>query len=76
ITAADVAWSMMTLKEKGHPLLRVILRDLAGAEAEGEKLVKLTFAEGRSRDLPLTVAGMPILSKAWYANRDFEASTM
>ncbi|QCI65089.1 extracellular solute-binding protein [Phreatobacter stygius] len=76
ITAADVAWSMMTLKEKGHPILRVILRDLAGAEAEGEKLVKLTFAQGRSRDLPLTVAGMPILSKAWHATRDFEASTM
>jgi microcin C transport system substrate-binding protein len=76
ITAEDVAWSMMTLKEKGHPLIRIVLRDLAGAEAEGERVVAVRFAEGRSRDLPLTVAGLPILSKAWYANRDFEASTM
>ncbi|MCZ0737392.1 extracellular solute-binding protein [Phreatobacter sp. AB_2022a] len=76
ITAADVAWSLTTLKEKGHPILRVLLRDVAGAEAEEERLVKVTFAEGRARDLPLTVAGMPILSKAYYATRDFEASTM
>jgi microcin C transport system substrate-binding protein len=76
ITAEDVAWSFLTLKEKGHPLLRVVLRDLAGAEAESAKVVVIRFAPGRSRSLPLTVAGLPILSKAWYANRDFEASTM
>ncbi len=76
ITAEDVAWSFLTLKEKGHPLLRVVLRDLAGAEAESAKVVVIRFAPGRSRSLPLTVAGLPILSKAWYATRDFEASTM
>ncbi|AVO46921.1 extracellular solute-binding protein [Phreatobacter cathodiphilus] len=76
ITAEDVAWSILTLKEKGHPLLRVVLRDIAGATAENAKVVAVTFAKGRSRSLPLTVAGLPILSKAWYANRDFEASTM
>lgn len=76
ITAEDVAWSFLALKEKGHPLLRVVLRDLAGAEAESAKVVVIRFAPGRSRSLPLTVAGLPILSKAWYANRDFEASTM
>ncbi len=76
ITAEDVAWSFLTLKEKGHPLLRVVLRDLAGAEAESPKVVIIRFAAGRSRSLPLTVAGLPILSKAWYATRDFEASTM
>lgn len=76
ITAEDVAWSILTLKEKGHPLLRVVLRDVAGAVADNPRLVAVSFARGRSRSLPLTVAGLPILSKAWYANRDFEASTM
>jgi microcin C transport system substrate-binding protein len=76
ITAEDVAWSVMTLKEKGHPLLRVVLRDVAGAEAEDARTVAIRFAAGRSRSLPLTAAGLPILSKAWYAGRDFEASTM
>ncbi len=76
ITADDVAWSVTTLKEKGHPLLRVVLRDVAGAEAEDARTVAIRFAAGRSRSLPLTAAGLPILSKAWYAGRDFEASTM
>ena len=76
ITAEDVAWSILTLKEKGHPLLRVVLRDVASAAAESAKVVAVTFAKGRSRSLPLTIAGLPILSKAWYAGRDFEASTM
>ena len=76
ITAEDVAWSILTLKEKGHPFHRLVLRDVAGASAESAKVVAVTFAKGRSRSLPLTVAGLPILSKAWYANRDFEASTM
>ncbi len=76
ITAEDVAWSILTLKEKGHPFHRLVLRDVAGASAESAKVVAVTFAKGRSRSLPLTVAGLPILSKAWYASRDFEASTM
>jgi len=76
ITPEDVAWSVMTLKEKGHPLLRVVLRDVAGAEAEDGRVVAIRFAPGRSRSLPLTAAGLPILSRAWYAGRDFEASTM
>lgn len=76
ITAADVAWSLATLKERGHPLLRIVLRDFVSAEAESERVVLVRLAPGRARDLPLTVAGLPILSQAWYANRDFEASTM
>jgi microcin C transport system substrate-binding protein len=76
ITAEDVAWSVMMLKEKGHPLLRMVLRDVAGAEAEDARTVAIRFAPGRSRSLPLTAAGLPILSKAWYSGRDFEASTM
>jgi microcin C transport system substrate-binding protein len=76
IRAEDVAWSVVTLKEKAHPLLRFVLRDVVGAEPEGERLVAIRFAPGRARSLPLTTAGLPILSKAWYATRDFEASTM
>lgn len=76
LTADDVAWSMTTLKERGHPLLRVLLRDLAGAEAQGTREVVVRFAPGRARDLPLTVASLPILSRTWHATRDFEASSM
>ena len=33
ITAHDVAWSINTLKAKGHPLIQVQMRDVKGAEA-------------------------------------------
>ena len=33
LTAHDVAWSLTTLKDKGHPLISQRLRDMKGAEA-------------------------------------------
>jgi microcin C transport system substrate-binding protein len=36
----------------------------------------VTFAPKRARDVPLYVAGLPIFSKAYYASRPFEESTL
>jgi microcin C transport system substrate-binding protein len=38
--------------------------------------VVIRFAPGRSRDLPLFVAGLPVFSAAYYEHRDFEAPTL
>jgi len=76
ITAQDVAFSLNTLKEKGHPLILVQLRDFVKAEAPDEATVIVTFAPKRARDVPLYVVGLPIFSKAYYANRSFEESTL
>ena len=76
ITAHDVAFSLNTLKEKGHPLIVVQLRDLVKAEALDDATVAVTFAPNRARDVPLYVAGLPIFSKAYYATRPFEESTL
>jgi len=76
LTAQDVAFSLNTLKEKGHPLIQVQLRDFVKAEAPDDATVVVTFAAGRARDVPLYVAGLPIFSKAYYANRSFEDSTL
>jgi microcin C transport system substrate-binding protein len=76
ITAQDVAFSINTLKEKGHPLLVVQLRDMVKAEAADDATVVVTFAPKRARDVPLYVAGLPIFSKAYYANRAFDESTL
>lgn len=75
LTAADVAFSLNVLKDKGHPNYRSILEDMASAEAEAEDVVKVTLAPTRSRDLHLAVAGMPIFSAAYWKDKDFEAST-
>lgn len=76
LTAQDVAFSLNTLKDKGHPLIQVQLRDFIKAEAPDDATVIATFAPDRARDVPLYVAGLPIFSKAYYATRSFEESTL
>ena len=76
LTAQDVAFTIGLLKSKGHPRISQNLLQVAGAEAEADDVVRVTFAPGRSRDLPLVVAGLPIFSRAYYATRDFEAATL
>ncbi|MBR0756158.1 ABC transporter substrate-binding protein [Bradyrhizobium jicamae] len=76
LTAQDVAYSLNILKDKGHPLVVVQLRDMVKADALDDATVLVTFAEKRARDVPLFVASLPIFSKAYYANRNFEESTL
>ncbi len=76
LTAQDAAFSLTTLKTKGHPLIVVQLRDMLKAEAPDDATLVVTFAEKRARDVPLYVAGLPIFSKAYYATRPFEESTL
>ncbi len=76
LTAQDVAFSLNTLKEKGHPLILVQLRDFVKAEAPDDATVVVTFAPKRARDVPLFVASLPIFSKAYYATRPFDESTL
>jgi microcin C transport system substrate-binding protein len=76
LTAHDAAFSLTTLKTKGHPLIIVQMRDMVSAEAPDDATLVVTFAKGRARDVPLYVAGLPIFSKAYYANRTFEESTL
>ncbi len=76
LTAHDVVWSLMTLKEKGHPIITQLLRDFIGAEAPDDRTVVARFKEKRGRDVPLFVAGLPIFSKAYYAKQPFDESTL
>ena len=76
LTAKDAAFSLTTLKAKGHPTIALVLRDLAEASAEDDATLVVRFAPGRSRDLPLVVAQLPIFSAAYYEGRDFEAPTL
>jgi microcin C transport system substrate-binding protein len=76
LTAQDAAFSLTTLKTKGHPLIVTQLRDMVKAEAPDDATLIVTFAEKRARDVPLYVAGLPIFSKAYYTNRTFDESTL
>jgi microcin C transport system substrate-binding protein len=76
LTAHDAAFSLTTLKQKGHPLIIVQMRDMVKAEALDDATLVVTFAEKRARDVPLYVATMPIFSKAYYATKAFDESTL
>ncbi|HEU0058898.1 MAG TPA: extracellular solute-binding protein [Hyphomicrobiaceae bacterium] len=76
LTADDVVFTFTTLKEKGHPSYRVLLRDVVEAQAPDPATVRYVFTGTQIRDLPLTVAGLPVLSKAYYGSRDFEQTTL
>ncbi|TAL16492.1 ABC transporter substrate-binding protein [bacterium] len=76
VTAEDVIFTFETLKEKGHPFYRAYYSSVKKAQKEGTNEVKFTFAEGDNRELPLIIGEMPVLSKSFFANRDFEKTTL
>lgn len=76
LTAHDVAWSLTTLKEKGHPIVTQLMRDVAGAEAVDDRTVVVRFTPKRGRDVPLFVASLPIFARAYYAKQPFDQSTL
>ena len=76
LTARDAAFSLNVLKEKGHPIIRQQMRDVASAEAADDATLVVKFAEKRARDVPLFVASLPIFSSAYYATRAFDESTL
>ena len=80
LTAADVVFSYEVLRDKGLPSFRAVIeKQIESAEALGPHRVKFTFKDGvPTRDLPQTVGGLPIFSKAYYetSGADFEESTL
>ncbi|MCH8182122.1 MAG: ABC transporter substrate-binding protein [Proteobacteria bacterium] len=77
MTVDDIVFSFTTLKERGSPGFRIIYKSILGVEAIGEDQVKFTFdPEAELRDLPRIAAGMPILSKTYYSEVDFEKTTL
>ena len=76
VTAADVAFSLTVLKEKGHPIYAQLLKEVESADPEGDDVAHVRFVKGRSRDAHLIVVGMPVFSAAWWRGRDFTAATL
>jgi microcin C transport system substrate-binding protein len=76
LTAHDVAFSLNILKQKGHPIITQLTRDFLGADAVDDETVVARFKAGRARDVPLFIAGLPIFSRAYYAERPFDATTL
>ncbi|MBM3488216.1 MAG: ABC transporter substrate-binding protein [Alphaproteobacteria bacterium] len=76
VTAADVVFTFNALVEKGHPQYRILYRDVAAAVAETAMRVRFDFKPGDHRDLPTRLAGLPVLSAAYYARVKFDETTL
>ncbi len=72
LTAKDVAFSLNVLREKGHPALRLPLRDLDTAVATAPDVLDVALKPGHARDAILFIAGLPIFSAAFYAKVPFD----
>ncbi|MBI1778491.1 MAG: ABC transporter substrate-binding protein [Proteobacteria bacterium] len=76
ITAADVVWTLETLKSKGSPHYRSYYADVDKAEALDDRRVKYTFNVANNRELPGIVGELPILPRHYWQSRDFEKTTL
>jgi microcin C transport system substrate-binding protein len=76
LTADDVVFSFGVLKEKGHPAISMTLHDVVSAEALDKETVLYTFKGTLVRDLPIIVAQLPVLSKAYYTAQPFDETSL
>jgi microcin C transport system substrate-binding protein len=76
MTVDDVIWTFNTLRTRGHPLYRSYYAQVASVEKTGPRTVKFTFKAGENRELPVIVGQLPVLSKAYWAGRDFAKTTL
>ena len=65
VLAADVKHSFDTLLgPHTSPAFKTVLQDVAGLDVLGERTVRYRFKKP-NRELPLTVGGLPVFSRAW-----------
>jgi microcin C transport system substrate-binding protein len=76
MTPDDIVWTFETLRAKGHPMYRSYYGDVTKVEKEGERGVRFSFKSAENRELPQILGQMPVLSKAYWSNRDFEKTTL
>ncbi len=76
LTADDVAFSIALLRDEGHPNLAGPLKPVTNVEAPDAATVVVTLDDTRTPDTILSVAALPIFSKAFYTANTFDAASM
>jgi len=76
MTPEDLVWTFETLRQKGHPMYRSYYGDVTKVEQEGDRGVRFHFKDANNRELPQILGQMPVLSKAYWSNRDFAKTTL
>jgi len=76
VTSADVLFTFNLLKEKGRPQTRAAYSLVKSADAPDEHTVRFDLSGANDRELPLTLALMPVLSRAHTDAAHFEDQTL
>src|SRR5881296_3872550 len=76
MTVEDVIWTFDTLRTRGHPVYRSYYAHVARVEKVGPRTVRFTFKGSENRELPVIVGQLPVLSRAYWAGRDFARTTL
>ncbi|MCG5243132.1 extracellular solute-binding protein [Azospirillum doebereinerae] len=80
LTADDVLFSLAVQREHGTPNRRLFYAKVVTAEAPDARTVRFVFAPNPDgsvdREMPLLMGLMPIHSKAWWAGKPFERTTL
>jgi peptide/nickel transport system substrate-binding protein len=75
VTSGDVVFSMETLRDKGRPNFKNSYSKITSVATPDERTVVFK-QDGSDRELPLIVGVMPILSKASWSGKSFDATTL
>ena len=76
LTGEDVCDSFRLLSTQGHENIKLTIKDVASCEVLEPREVRYRFSGGNVRDLPVTVAQLPIFSKAYYEKMDFSKTSL
>ena len=76
LDAHDIAFTLNLFKEKAHPDIALNLTNLVEAKVLSRERVAVIFDGKQSDRAILTLAVLPIVSKAFYARHDFEKSDL
>lgn len=76
ITAEDVVFSYTTLTEKGAPVYRIYWSEVDKPIAVDSRTVRFPFKNKNNNELASIIGQIPVLSKAYWSKRDFEATTL
>ncbi len=76
ITSADVLFTFNLLKAKGRPQQRAAFRLVKSVDAPDDWTVRYDLSGANDRELPLTLAIMPVLSRAHTDAEHFEDQTL
>lgn len=75
ITIDDILFSYETLKAHGRPNMRQIYKLVSNVEKTANT-IKFSFGNGYDEETALILAMMPVLSKAYWSERNFDSTTL